>query len=107
MQNNLIHRIVILIAFVVSMIFFVVQISRDSADFLDAVFVATFVMLIVSIVLLIALQSVVKILFEHLAERQKLVEANSNLNAQGVDSDISGRHSDIDPNIQSTNDGQV
>lgn len=107
MQNNLIHRIVILIAFAISMIFFVVQISADDADFLDAVFVATFVMLIVSIILLIALQCVVKILFEHLSERRKQVEALNGLNSQGKGSDLSNQHSDIDPDIQRTNDGQV
>jgi len=86
--------------------FFVVQISGDDADFLDAVFVAAFVMLTVSIILLIALQSVVKILFEHLSERQKLAEVNGNIK-QDEDCSLSGQHSDIDPNVQSTNDGQV
>jgi len=88
------------------MMFFVVQISGDDADFLDAVFGATFVMLTVSIILLIALQSVVKILFEHLSERQKLAEVNSNIK-QGEGGITSNRHGDIDSNVQSTNDGQV
>lgn len=68
MENNLIHRIVIIIAFMVAGMFFIVQLSMGY-DFLEAAFTAACVMLAGSIILLIALQSVVKVLFEYLSER--------------------------------------
>ena len=70
MQNNLIHRIVIVIALAISIIFLMVQMSMGY-DFLEATYNAACVMLSVSIILLIALQSMVKILFSHLSDRQK------------------------------------
>ena len=70
MQNNLIHRIVILVAFMFAAIFFIIQIYLGY-DLLEAAYTAVCIMLAVSIILLIAIQCVVKILFEHLSEKQK------------------------------------
>lgn len=85
MQNNLIHRIVILIAFMISVVFFIVQLSLGY-DFLEAAYTAACIMMAGSVVLLIALQCVVKILFEHLTERQKREsQCNSEENIQAKD----------------------
>jgi len=70
MKNNLIHRVVILASFVISLFFFVIQITLDY-DFLDATYNSVCVMLASSIILLFALQFVVKVLIEHLCEQQE------------------------------------
>ena len=72
MKSSLIHRIVILVAFFVSFIFFIVRVAMGS-DILAAIYWSAYVMFSLSIILLLALQFVVKILFDYLSEKQSKV----------------------------------
>lgn len=69
MYNNLMHRIVVLCGFAVALLCFIWNMMR-SGDILYSAFISLCVMFAVSIVFLIAMQSVAGVLFKHLSEKK-------------------------------------
>ena len=83
MQNNLIHRVVLMSSFSISSIFFVFRILKGD-DLLEAAYMSAYIMLAVSIVLMISIQQIVKILFEHLGERKCELQSDTRLNGEAT-----------------------
>lgn len=69
-MNNLLHRVVILVSFMVAIVSLVWNYAI-SGDLLYAAFIGICVLFAVSIVMLLALESVARVLFKHLAEKQR------------------------------------
>jgi len=70
MYNNLMHRIVILCGFGVALLCFIWKNMIMGEDLLYSAFISLCVMFAVSIVFLIAMQSVAGVLFKHLSEKK-------------------------------------
>lgn len=71
MNVGLLHRLVILLSFLVALVTFVVNMCV-SGDILFSAFWALCVLFGVSIIMLAAMQSVASILLKHLQEKQRL-----------------------------------
>jgi len=69
-NSNLMHRVVILIAFIISIAFFFIRLFLGY-ELLDTLYFSAFMMLALSIFLLLSLQFIVKIMFEYLAEKKR------------------------------------
>ncbi len=71
MYVHLLRRIVIMLAVVVSVICFFVNLSRGG-DFFYSAFMALCVLFASSLVLMFALQAIAGVLFKHLEEKRKV-----------------------------------
>ncbi|OGV56341.1 MAG: hypothetical protein A2X49_07210 [Lentisphaerae bacterium GWF2_52_8] len=68
-MNNLLHRVVILISFMVALVCLIWN-WLSSGDLLYAAFIGIAVLFTVSIVLLLALEAIARVLFKHLQEKR-------------------------------------
>lgn len=87
MHTDLIHKLVIIISTVVSLIFFVIKLLSGT-ELVYAAYYSALIMFAVSIILLVTMQTIAQILFKHLAEQQREAIEHEMEDVIDIDSDV-------------------
>ena len=88
MKTDLIHKLVIIVGAVISFMVFAVKLMRGT-DLVHAAWESACIMFAISLILLVALQSIAQVLFKHLAEQQREALEREQSEAIDVESDSS------------------